>query len=161
MRALAEAWPDQAFVQKLIAQLPWGHTERVLDRVKDPLIREWYIRTALERGWSQNVLVHMISGRVYEREGKAVTKCHRTLPPLGSDVAYQILQDPYSFDFLTLADRYAERELERSRLTHLRDLMLELGRGFSFIGRQVPLVVDGHSFYVDLLFYHVRLHCYS
>jgi predicted nuclease of restriction endonuclease-like (RecB) superfamily len=160
MRALAEAWPEESIVQQLIAQLPWGHNVRVLDRVKDRPTREWYLRAALEHGWSQNVLVHMISGQLHEREGKALTNFKRSLPPPGSDMAEQILRDPYNFDFLTLTEPFAERELERGLLAHLRDLLLELGRGFAFVGSQVPLVVDGRSFYLDLLFYHVRLHCY-
>ncbi len=160
MRAFAEAWPDSSILQQLVAKLPWGHNLRVLDRIKDRATREWYLRSALEHGWSQNVLVHMISGQLHEREGKALTNFERTLPPPGSDMAEQILRDPYSFDFLTLTEPFAERELEKGLLTHLRDLLLELGRGFAFVGSQVPLLVDGRSFYVDLLFYHVRLHCY-
>jgi predicted nuclease of restriction endonuclease-like (RecB) superfamily len=102
----------------------------------------------------------MISGQLHEREGKALTNFKRSLPPPDSDMAQQILRDPYNFDFLTLADPFAERELERGLLIHLRDLLLELGRGFAFVGSQVPLVIDDRSFYVDLLFYHIRLHCY-
>ena len=160
MRAIAEAWPEEEFVQQLIAQLPWGHNLRVLDRVKDRPTREWYLRSALEHGWSQNVLIHMIAGRLHEREGKALTNFRRTLPPEGSDMAEQILRDPYNFDFLTLADDYKERELERGLLLHLRDLLLELGRGFAFVGSQVPLTVGDETFYIDLLFYHLRLHAY-
>ncbi len=102
----------------------------------------------------------MISGQLHEREGKALTNFERTLPPPGSDMAEQILRDPYNFDFLTLTKPFAERELEKGLLMHLRDLLLELGRGFAYVGSQVPLVIDDRSFYVDLLFYHVRLHCY-
>jgi predicted nuclease of restriction endonuclease-like (RecB) superfamily len=160
MRAFAEAWPEPAILQQLVAKLPWGHNLRVLDRIKDRPTREWYLRAALEHGWSQNVLVHMISGQLHEREGKALTNFQRTLPPLGSDMAEQILRDPYNFDFMTLAEPFAERELEKGLLMHLRDLLLELGRGFAFVGSQVPLRVDDRPFYVDLLFYHVRLHCY-
>jgi predicted nuclease of restriction endonuclease-like (RecB) superfamily len=160
MRALAEAWPEEAIVQQLIAQLPWGHNLRVLDRIRDRQTREWYLRAAFEHGWSQNVLVHMISSRLHEREGKALTNFERTLPPPDSDMAEQILRDPYNFDFLTLADDFKERELERGLLIHLRDLLLELGRGFAFVGSQVPLPVGDQTFYLDLLFYHVRLHCY-
>ena len=160
MRALAEAWPEETIVQQLIAQLPWGHNLRVLDRVKDRRTREWYLRAALEHGWSQNILVHMIAGRLHEREGKAISNFSRTLPPESSDMAEQILRDPYNFDFLTLANDFKERELERGLLIHLRDLLLELGRGFAFVGSQVPLVVGDETFYLDLLFYHVRLHAY-
>ena len=108
--------------------------------------------TALEHGWSQNVLVHMIAGQLHAREGKALTNFKRNLPPPDSDMAQQILRDPYNFDFLTLTDPFAERDLERGLLLHLRDLLLELGRGFAFVGSQVPLIVDDRSFYVDLLF---------
>jgi len=133
---------------------------RVLDRIKDRPTREWYLRAALEYGWSQNILVLQISGRLHEREGKALTNFQRTLPPPGSDLAEQILKDPYNFDFLTLADSFQERELERGLLIHLRDLILELGRGFAFVGSQVPITVGGETFYIDLLFYHLRLHSY-
>ena len=113
MRSFAEAWPDPAILQQLIAKLPWGHNLRVLDRIKDRPTREWYLRAALEHGWSQNVLVHMISGQLHEREGKALSNFQRTLPPPGSDMAERILRDPYNFDFLTLAEPFAERELEK------------------------------------------------
>ena len=160
MRALAAAWPEESIVQQLIAQLPWGHNLRVLDRIKDRPTREWYLRAALEYGWSQNILVLQISSRLHEREGKSLTNFQRTLPPPGSDLAEQILKDPYNFDFLTLADSFQERELERGLLIHLRDLILELGRGFAFVGSQVPLTVGDETFYIDLLFYHLRLHSY-
>ena len=158
MRSLAEAWPDAAILQRLIAKLPWGHNLRVLDRIKDRPTREWYLEAALEYGWSQDVLVLQIKSRLHEREGKALTNFQRALPPLDSDMAEQVLKDPYNFDFLTVSKRAQEREIERGLLEHLRDLLLELGRGFSFVGSQVPIVVDGRTFYIDLLFYHFRLH---
>ena len=160
MRSLAEAWPDEEILQRLIAKLPWGHNLRVLDRLKDRLTREWYLKAALEYGWSQDVLVLQIKSRLHEREGKALTNFQRALPPPDSDMAEQVLKDPYNFDFLTVFGTAKEREIERGLLDHLRDLLLELGRGFSFVGSQVPLVVDGRTFYIDLLFYHVRLHRY-
>ena len=160
MRALAEAWPEPELVQGLIARLPWGHNLRVLDRIKDRPTREWYLRAALEYGWSQDILVLQIKTRLHEREGKALTNFQRTLPPPASDLAQQVLKDPYNFDFLTLAQDAQEQEVERELLIHLRDLMLELGRGFAFVGSQVPLVIARDTFYLDLLFYHVRLHCY-
>jgi predicted nuclease of restriction endonuclease-like (RecB) superfamily len=132
----------------------------LLDRLKDGQRREWYLRASIEHGWSRNVLTHHISTQLREREGKALTNFARTLPAEDSDLTQQILKDPYSFQFLTLSSSAKERELERGLLKHLRDLLLELGRGFSFVGSQVPLTVDGRTFYVDLLFYHVRLHCY-
>jgi predicted nuclease of restriction endonuclease-like (RecB) superfamily len=160
MRTFAEAWPDESILQQLAAKLPWGHHMVLLDRVKEGETREWYLRAALENGWSRNVLVHMISGQLHEREGKALTNFQRELPPPESDLAEQILKDPYNFDFLTVTTAAKEREIENGLLSHLRDLLLELGRGFSFVGSQVPLTVDDRTFYIDLLFYHVRLHRY-
>ena len=160
MRAFAEAWTDETIVQQVAAQLPWGHHMVLLDRVKDHPTREWYLRAAVEYGWSRNILVHQISSRLHEREGKALTNFQRALPPHDSDLAEQILKDPYNFDFLTLTATAREREVERGLLLHLRDLLLELGRGFSFVGSQVLLEVGDQAFYLDLLFYHVRLHCY-
>jgi predicted nuclease of restriction endonuclease-like (RecB) superfamily len=160
MRSFAAAWPGEPIVQQVAALLPWGHHMLLLDRAKDPAIRLWYLRAAVEHGWSRNILAHMLKGNLHEKEGKALTNFERTLPPPGSDMAEQILRDPYNFDFLTLADDFKERELERGLLIHLRDLLLELGRGFAFVGSQVPLEVGNQTFYLDLLFYHVRLHCY-
>lgn len=132
----------------------------LLDRLKDGQNREWYLRASLEYGWSRNVLTHHISTQLREREGKALTNFDRTLPAPDSDLTRQLLKNPYSFEFLTLSSTAKERELERGLLKHLRDLLLELGRGFSFVGSQVPLEVGGETFYIDLLFYHLRLHCY-
>ncbi|RRA50510.1 DUF1016 family protein [Acidipila sp. EB88] len=111
MRTFAEAWPETTILQQLIAKLPWGHNLRVLDRVKDRPTREWYLRAALENGRSQNILVHMISGQLHEREGETLSNFQRTLPPPRSDMANQLLRDPYNFDFLTLTKPFAEREL--------------------------------------------------
>ena len=160
MRAFAEAWTDETIVQQVAAQLPWGHHMVLLDRVKDHPTREWYLRAAVEYGWSRNILVHQITSHLHEREGKALTNFQRALPPSDSDLAEQILKDPYNFDFLTVTTAARERDVERGLLLHLRDLLLELGRGFSFVGSQVLLEVGDQAFYLDLLFYHVRLHCY-
>ena len=160
MRTFAEAWPDTAMLPQLVATLPWGHHRVLLDRIKDHATREWYLKAAVEYGWSRNILVHQIEGRRHERQGKALTNFSRTLPAGDSDLAEQLLKDPYNFDFLSLGPSARERELERGLLIHLRDLLLELGRGFAFVGSQVPLTVAGDTFYIDLLFYHVRLHCY-
>jgi predicted nuclease of restriction endonuclease-like (RecB) superfamily len=137
MRSLAEAWPEEEILQQLVAKLPWSHNVRVLDRIKDRPTREWYLRAALEYGWSRDVLVLQIKSGLHEREGKALTNFPRALPPPDSDMAEQILKDPYNFDFLTVTAAAKEREIERGLLTHLRDLLLELGRGFSFVGSQV------------------------
>ena len=160
MRSFAEAWPDPEIVPQRVALLPWGHLRLLLDRVKDPAARDWYLLAAVREGWNRDALGHMIEGRLYAREGKSLTNFGQTLPPEQSEMAVQVLRDPYNFDFLTLTHPLEERKLERGLLTHMRDLLLELGRGFAFVGSQVPITVGEETFYLDLLFYHVRLHCY-
>lgn len=160
MRALAEAWPDEAIVQQLVAQIPWGHNVRILDMVKDASERQWYIHQTMENGWSRNVLVHQIESGLYHRQGKALTNFNATLPPLQSDLAEQVLKDPYNFEFLTIAGDAREKELEAGLLEHLRKFLLELGVGFAFVGSQYHLEVGGEDFRIDLLFYHLKLRCY-
>ena len=160
MRALAEAWPDEEFVQPAVAHIPWGHNVRILDKVADPETRRFYIARTLANGWSRNVLVLQIESRLHEREGRAITNFELTLPAPQSDLAQQMTRGPYCFDFLTLADDARERELERGLIEHVRDFLLELGSGFAFVGSQVPISVADRDFYVDLLFYHLSLRCY-
>ncbi|MDI6793352.1 MAG: PDDEXK nuclease domain-containing protein [bacterium] len=160
MRAFADAYPKEEFVQQVVAQIPWGHNVRILDYVKDPVEREWYIRQTVEHGWSRNVLVHQIESGLYHRKGRATTNFERTLPALQSDLAQQMLKDPYLFDFLSLDEDVRERDLERTLVDHISEFLLELGVGFAFVGRQVYLKVDGQDFYLDLLFYHVKLRCF-
>ena len=160
MRAFAEAYPDQQFVQQVVAQLPWGHNVRILEMVKAPAEREWYIRQAVESGWTRNVLVHQIEGDLHRRQGRAVTNFQRTLPAPQSELAQELLKDPYNFDFLTLGTEMLERDLERGLIDHLRDLILELGKGFAFVGNQYHLEIGGQDYFLDLLFYHLRLRCY-
>jgi predicted nuclease of restriction endonuclease-like (RecB) superfamily len=160
MRAFAQAWPDQAIVQQLAAQIPWFHNCLLLDKVKDTAQREWYIRKTIEHGWSRAVLDHQIDSDLYRRQGKAVTNFTRTLPPPQSDLAGEVLKNPYAFDFLTLTEDARERELQRGLLAHIRQFLLELGAGFAFVGENVHLEVGGEDFYVDLLFYHLKLRAY-
>jgi predicted nuclease of restriction endonuclease-like (RecB) superfamily len=160
MRALGEAYPDGQFVQQLVAQMPWGHHVRLLDLVKDRSQREWYIRQAIQHGWSRNVLVHQIETDLYQRQGQAITNFDRTLPPPQSDLARELFKDPYTFDFLTLSAEARERDLERGLLEHVRKFLLELGVGFALVGSQYHLEVAGQDYYLDLLFYHLRLRCF-
>jgi predicted nuclease of restriction endonuclease-like (RecB) superfamily len=160
MRAFAAAYPDQRIVQQVVAQLPWGHNLRLLDSVKDPDDRLWYAQQATEHGWSRAVLVHQIESGLINRQGKAITNFSQTLPKPQSDLARELMKDPYNFDFLAIADEMSERELERGLLEHLRSLILELGKGFAFVGSQYHLEVGGQDFYLDLLFYHLRLRCF-
>src|SRR4051794_24459376 len=156
MRAFAEACPDPGFVQQVVARLPWGHNVRLLEAVKDPAEREWYARQAIENGWSRNVLAHQIAGGLYRRQGRALTNFARTLPAERSELAQQIVKDPYSFDFLSLGPDV----LKRGLVEHLRALVMELGKGFAFVGSQYQLEVGDQDYYLDLLFYHLRLRCF-
>lgn len=160
MRAFAEAWPDEAIVQQAVAQLPWGHNLKLLEMLSDAETRTWYARAAVEHGWSRNVLVHQIETRLHERQGAALSNFHRTLPAQQSELAQQLLKDPYQFDFLTLGETARERELERTLLAHLKDFLVELGVGFAFVGSQYHLSVGGQDYYLDLLFYHLKLRCF-
>jgi predicted nuclease of restriction endonuclease-like (RecB) superfamily len=160
MRAFAEAWPNESIVQAVLAQITWYHNIALLDKLDRPEIRQWYARAAVEHGWSRNVLIHQIESDLHGRRGKAVTNFDRTLPAPQSDLAEQLLKNPYNLDFLGLSDDVAERTLERGLLEHVRAFLLELGVGFAFVGSQYQLKVGGQDFYIDLLFYHLKLRRY-
>lgn len=160
MRAFAEAWPELETVQQLVARLPWGHVTKLLEAVKDPEHRLWYAGQSLDQGWSRNVLSHQISTRLHERQGRAQTNFATTLPAPQSDLAQALIKDPYTFDFLSMGKDMSERELEKGLLDQLKALFLELGKGFAFVGSQYHLEVGGQDYYLDLLFYHLRLRCF-
>jgi predicted nuclease of restriction endonuclease-like (RecB) superfamily len=156
---MSEAHPSP-IVQQLVAQLPWFHNIVLMEKVKDLPTRLWYMQQTLEQGWSRNILTLMIDNQAHERQGRAVHNFQRTLPTPQSDLAEQVLKDPYIFDFLTLAEPFRERELEVGLLRHVEKFLLELGQGFAFVGRQFHLDVGENDFYLDLLFYHLRLRCF-
>ena len=158
MRAFAEAWPDEDFVQQVAAQLPWFHNCTILDKLKNLAERIWYAQQTIENGWSRNILIHQIESNLFHRKGKAITNFDRTLPAPQSELAQQIIKDPYNFDFLSSEAK--ERDLERGLMAHLQKFLLELGVGFAFVGSQYPLEVDGEDFFIDLLFYHLKLRCF-
>lgn len=158
MKAFAEAWPNPAICQRVVGKLPWGQNIELL-RLKETGLRTWYAEAAFAEGWSRPVLAAQIDTRLHERQGRAVTNFDRTLPPETSDLARQVLKDPYQFDFLTLEPAAKERDLEQALIGRVRDLLLELGKGFAFVASQHHLEVGGQDFYVDLLFYHRRLRC--
>ncbi len=160
MRAFSEAYPDETIVQQLAAQIPWFHNCVLLDKVRRPEERIWYIRQTISNGWSRNVLVHQIESGQFQRQGRALVNFDRTLPAPQSELACQILKDPYNFDFLTLGKEAQERDLEAALLIHLREFLMELGVGFAFLGSQYHLEIGDQDFYIDLLFYHLNLRCY-
>jgi len=160
MRAFAEAWPDEAIVQQAVGQLPWGHNLVLLTRLKTAEQRLAYAQRAIRHGWSRSVLDIQIERRLLEREGKAVTNFDLRLPEADSDLARESLKDPYLFDFLGVGDEAGERAIEDAIVKHITRFLLELGSGFAYVGRQVPLEVGGEDFFIDLLFYHLKLRCY-
>lgn len=160
MRAFAEAWPDESFVQEVLAQLPWYHQLTLLEKLPGPETRRWYAAQAIAHNWSRNVLAMQIESRLLERSGKAVTNFDARLPAPHSDLARESLKDPYRFDFLGLADAAQERDIEHALVRHVTEFLLELGAGFAFVGRQVLLEVGDEDYFIDLLFYHLKLRCY-
>ena len=160
MRAFAEAWPDAEIVQQAVGQLPWGHNLVLLTKLKAQDMRLTYAQAAIEHGWSRNVLNIHIETRRLERSGQAITNFVDRLPMPGSDLAQQSLKDPYLFDFLDVGNEADEREIESALVRHITQFLLELGAGFAFVGRQVHLEVGGDDFFIDLLFYHLKLRCY-
>ena len=167
MRALFVAYgadPTDPSVEPIlpqaVAEIPWGHNSTILERVKDPAARLWYARATTAFGWSRAVLDHHIDTDAYGRKGKAVSNFTTALPPPQSDLAREAVKDPFTFGFLTLAEDHAEAELQRGLVDHIRQFLLELGAGFAFVGEQVHLEVSGDDFYLDLVFYHLKLRAF-
>ncbi|OUS30675.1 hypothetical protein A9Q99_05700 [Gammaproteobacteria bacterium 45_16_T64] len=153
----------QSIGQQAVAQLiaiPWGHNVHIISKCQTTQEALYYVRATIEHGWSRSVLTHQIESGLYQREGKAISNFESTLPAVQSDLAQQTLKDPYVFDFLTLSKNYSERELEKGLIDHISQFLLELGAGFAYMGKQVPIQVGDRDFYLDLLFYHTRLHCH-
>ncbi len=147
-------------LQPLVAQLPWAHNMLLLQAVKDEATRAWYASQTLAMGWSRNALKLQIDSAAHLRQGAAISNFAQRLPTPQSDLASQILKDPYLFDFLTIEASFHERELETGLIKHLEAFLLELGQGFAYVGRQFPLTVGESDFYIDLLFYHLKLRSY-
>ena len=143
-----------------IFSIPWGHNVTLLQKLKGEEERLWYAQKTIENSWSRSVLTVWIESNLHKRQGKAITNFHTTLPSPQSDLAHQTLKDPYCFDFLTLKDKFEEKELEDGLIEHIQRFLLELGSGFSFVGRQVHLNIGDQDFYIDLLFYHLKLRAF-
>jgi predicted nuclease of restriction endonuclease-like (RecB) superfamily len=161
IRAFYMAYKDESeFVPQVVAQIPWGHNVILLEKIKDSTERAWYAACTTQHGWSRAILTLQIESGLYFRQGSAITNFEHALPSPQSDLAREALKDPYKFDFLTLGREAHERDLEGGLLIHIRSFLLELGVGFAFIGSQYHLDIGGQDFYIDLLFYHFRLHCF-
>jgi predicted nuclease of restriction endonuclease-like (RecB) superfamily len=140
--------------------LPWGHNQLLLDKIGDPNLRNWYAEAAANAGWKRSVLLHQIETRLHERQGKAITNFDRTLPAEEQKAAVELFKDPYLLDFIDTDGIVHERHLERALIEKIKELLLELGTGFAFVGSQYRLVVGEHDYFADLLFYHTKLHSY-
>jgi predicted nuclease of restriction endonuclease-like (RecB) superfamily len=172
MRAFHAAYPvTPAIVPQAVGQtgsplpepvlhIPWGHNVILIEKVKEPAQRLWYAGQTIEHGWSRAILHHQIESNLYLRQGKAISNFPDTLPAHQSDLAKQTFKDPYIFNFLTLDSSARERDLEQGLMDHIQKFLLELGVGFSFVGRQFHLEVEGSDYYIDLLFYHLKLRCF-
>lgn len=158
-RAVAQTSPV-ASLQQLVMRISWAHNILLIQTVKDQQTRLWYMQQAIEQGWSRDTLGQMIKTSAHKRQGEAVTNFEQRLPSPQSELARQLLKDPYIFDFLTLEEPFHERELETGLVRHLEKFLLELGQGFAFVGRQYQLEVSDKDFYIDLLFYHLKLRCF-
>jgi len=171
MQSFAEAYPmftqkkvvetgSSAILQVPLAKLPWYHHITLLDKIKDANERFFYINETIKYGWSRNLMVHQIESGLYTRQGLATTNFDKTLPASQSELAQEIFKDPYKFDFLSMADVHLEKDLENGLVDHMTKFLLELGNGFSFVGRQYLLNIGGEDFFIDLLFYHLKLRCF-
>ena len=160
MRKFAEAWPNIEIVQRTVAQIPWRSNITLLDKLKQPELRLWYALKTIENGYGKDMLVFQIESQLHLREGKTVSNFQTALPANDSDLAKQSFKDPYIFDFIGNSDHIRENELEQKLIDHIQQFLLELGQGFAFVGRQVHLELEGNDYFLDLLFYHIKLKRY-
>lgn len=160
MRRFAEEYKDLEFVQEVLAQLTWYHNITLLDKVANKQNRLFYVKQAIEYGWSRNMMVMQIELELHKRQGQAITNFQNKLPSPQSDLAHYTLKDPYVFDFLSVGNEAQEREVEKELTKHIEKFLIELGAGFAFVGRQYHLEVGEQDFYIDILFYHLKLRCF-
>lgn len=160
MQRFASQYSEFEFVQQVAAKLPWFHICTIMSKIKDIDLQQWYMQQAIDQGWSRSTLEVKIKNELHKRQGQAITNFHKILPNTTSQLAQESLKDPYLFDFLNLDDDANEREIEQGLIQHITHFLLELGQGFAFVGRQFRLEVGGDEFFIDLMFYHIRLKCY-
>ncbi len=160
MRKFAEAWQDFEIVQRSVAQIPWRSNITLLDKLSEPELRLFYAQKTIENGFGKDMLVFQIESQLHKREGNAISNFENAIPPTNSDMVAQSFKDPYIFDFVGNAKHIKEKELEQNLIDHIQKFLLELGQGFAFVGRQVHLELGNKDYYLDLLFYHVKLKSY-
>lgn len=160
MRAFYEEYQEMEKWQQLVAKLSWSHNLLLLSKIKNKSVREIYMRATIENGWSRNILAMQIESNYHKRIGRSINNFELALPANNSDLTNEIIKDPYIFDFLTLREGYREKELEKAMMEKIKNVLLEFGNGFSFMGNQYKLEIGGKDYYIDLLFYHTKLRCY-
>lgn len=160
MRRFSADYKADLILQGPLVEIPWYHNLALLDKLKTTEERLWYAYKTIENGWSRNVLVHQIESDLYRRQGKAVTNFKDTLPTPQSDLVHELIKSPYNFEFLNIADQSREKDLESALIEHIKSFLLELGKGFAFVGSQYHVELEEESYYIDLLMYHIHLHCY-
>lgn len=162
MRKFAEEYPDFEFVQEVLAQITWYHNIILMDKIGNIEERKWYIKEIVKNGWSSNMLKMQINGKVYERQELAekITNFDLTLPSVQSDLAIQTMKDPYLFDFISIKGKVKELQIENAMINKIKDVLIELGKGFAFVGSEYKLEIGGKEYFIDLLFYHLKLKCY-
>jgi predicted nuclease of restriction endonuclease-like (RecB) superfamily len=163
MRQFAQAYPSLELSAQAVPQLPWGHIVLLLQKIKDLEEREWYARQTLEEGWSRPTLEQFIKKNLYKQQAISTNKTSNflvRLPSPQSSLAQDILKNPYNFEFLGLHDEAHERDIENASISHITKFLLELGKGFAFVGKQVPISLEDEDYFIDMLFYHLKLHSY-
>lgn len=160
MRKFVDSWRDLEFVQTSLHKLSWYHNCTIIDKLSSDDERRYYVAKNIENGWSRNVLVHQIESNLMSRQGRAITNFDNALSSPNSELAQETFKSPYIFNFLNLSERAKERDIENALVEQVTKFLLELGKGFAFVGKQVKLDVGGDEFYLDLLFYHIHLRCY-
>ena len=160
MRKFASEYPSEEIVQQAAGLLPWGHNMVLLDKTSEKKEREFYMQKAIQNGWSRDIMEMQIESNLYKRQGEGVNNFNKRLPNLQSDLVHNMTKDPYIFDFLSISDDAHEREIEKGLIAHMQKFLLELGEGFAFLGNQYHIEVGDQDFYMDMVFYNVKLRCY-
>ncbi|MCM1189138.1 MAG: PDDEXK nuclease domain-containing protein [Muribaculaceae bacterium] len=156
-----ELSPQLGDFEGIIFKIPWGHHKLIIDKCKGVYSKAiFYVQKTIENSWSRAVLLNFLDTDLYERQGKAISNFSQTLPAAESELAQAITKDPYNFDFLTLTEKYGEKELKDALMDNITKFLLELGNGFAFVGREVRLEIGETENFVDMLFYNIKLHCY-
>ncbi len=160
MQTFARTYPDFQFTQEVLAQITWYHNITILDKIKNQEERQFYISKTIANGWSRNTMVIQIETDLYSRQGKTISNFKHKLSDAQSDLVQNTLKDPYIFDFLTVSEKFKEKEIENELVKHIEKFLLELGAGFAFVGRQYKISIGKEDYFIDLLFYHLKLRCY-